>query len=221
MDMGRPACINVRICDVRHTDLNRVRVTSTPLRSSSNPCGSAYAWFGPAGAGRSDTSLRDVLSSGSGYVQHHHEAILSGRYRCLVVAVVALDEPESGRTTNSRDVFRSIGPCLCRHRLCWLSTTRSAEVFCHETRRPGRAAPPFRPHRSGRNSSTMRPLSRLDDKRSRRGAVPALLGHRSWASCPSRSLLRSSPGAIWYVIFRQSSELRRVTNTESMIRIRG
>jgi len=56
------------------------------------------------------------------------------------------------------------------------------------------------------HSSTMRLLSRLDDEGSRRGAVPALLGHRSWASCPSRSLLRSSPGAIWYVIFRQSPE---------------
>jgi hypothetical protein len=35
----------------------------------------------------------------------------------------------------------------------------------------------------------MRLLSRLEAKQSRRYAVPAALGHRSWASCPSRSLL--------------------------------
>ena len=51
----------------------------------------------------------------------------------------------------------------------------------------------------------MRLLSRLEAKQSRRCAVPALLGRRSWASCPSRSLLhRSSPSAIRYFIFRQS-----------------
>jgi hypothetical protein len=64
----------------------------------------------------------------------------------------------------------------------------------------------FRPSsmlRQRLHKPTMRPLSRLEYEQSQRFAVPASLGHRSWASCPSRSLLRSSPSAIWYKIARQ------------------
>ena len=39
------------------------------------------------------------------------------------------------------------------------------------------------------HSPAMLLLSRLEDERSRRSAVPAMLGLRSWASLPSRSLL--------------------------------
>ena len=42
----------------------------------------------------------------------------------------------------------------------------------------------------------MRPFPRLESGASRRFAVHAPLGHRAWASRPSRSLLCSSPCAI-------------------------
>ncbi len=100
---------------------------------------------------------------------------------------------------------------------------------------------------AGKHSLAMRRLTRLEYEPSLRFApcapqsmlrwesslhilVPAFaaillthasLRHRSWSSCPSRSLLRSSSHASWYLSFRQSPERNPLgSGTRGRVRLR-